>query len=73
MLLNLLHTVLAQKYCGILVQLDSSSVTFLSFAALLTLKASPVARNKISCNVFRLFNGVLFGSIQVPAYHIFHG
>lgn len=42
-------------------QVVLSSVTFLSFSALLELYASPVTRYQMLRNLFPCFNGVFFG------------
>lgn len=48
-------------------QVDLSSVTFLSFSALLVLYALPVTCYEMLQDVFRWFNGAFFGVVPVPA------
>lgn len=57
--------------CGTIVQATSSSLTFLGFAALLGLRASPVMRSSLLRVLFPWFNEIVLWRISVPEDNIF--
>lgn len=62
---------LSEFVSGLLVQVISTSVTFLGFFATLALCASPVPRYGMLRYVLWWLNGVFSGSTPVPADNIF--